>query len=189
MDQALMDKLLLDNDERMEKSLNSYKNDLATLRAGRANPHILDNILVDYYGTMTKINQMANVTIPEPRTIAITLWDKGAVQNCIKAIQASNLGINPTNDGNVIRLTIPVLTEERRKELVKTVKKMCEEAKVAVRNIRRDSLEQIKKMKTDKSITEDEHDLYADKIEKSTSKFVDLIDQAEKEKEKEVLSV
>ena len=142
--------------EKMQKTIAVVKKDLATMRAGRANPQILDRILVDYYGTPTPINQMGNISSPEPRMLVISLWESKMIPNVEKAIQKSDIGINPTNDGKVIRLVVPELTEERRKDLVKQVKKQIEEGKVALRAIRRDALGAVRKMENKSEITEDD---------------------------------
>ena len=174
--------------DKMEKSIASLKRELSTLKAGRANPQILDRVLVDYYGTATPISQMANISAPEPRILLISLWDISALSLVEKAIQKSDLGINPVNDGKSIRLIIPELTQERRKELVKQVSKMGEECKVAIRSIRRDVNEQLKKLKKD-GVSENEITLAEDKNQKSTDQNIKLVDQVIADKEKEILSV
>ena len=174
--------------DKMEKSLAIYKNELATLKAGRANPRILDRITVDYYGTATPLNQMANISSPEPRILMINLWDTTALKAVEKAIQMSDLGINPVNDGKSIRLVVPELTQERRLELVKLVKKLAEDCKVAMRAVRRDSNEQLKKLKKD-GISEDDIKSTEEKIQKLTDKMIKQVDQASAEKEKEIMSV
>ena len=158
-------------------------------RAGRANPAILDKVLVDYYGAPTPINQMAAVSVSEARVLVIQPWDKSTLKTIEKAIQASDIGINPTNDGNVLRLTFPQLTEERRKELVKDIKKMGEDSKVGIRNIRRDTMEKLKALKKDNSITEDDQKDGEKKIQDLTDKFVKKVDSLVSDKEKEVLSI
>ena len=159
------------------------------MRAGRANPQLLDRILVDYYGSPTPINQVANISIPEPRIIQIAPWEQSMLKVIEKEIQTSDLGINPTNDGKIIRLLLPELTEERRKELVKQTRKMAEECKIAVRAIRRDANEQIKKMKKDNTITEDDQKAAEDKIQKATDKIIKEVDAITAEKEKELMGV
>ena len=159
------------------------------MRAGRANPQLLDRILVDYYGSPTPINQVANISIPEPRIIQIAPWEQSMLKVIEKEIQKSDLGINPTNDGKIIRLLLPELTEERRKELVKQTRKMAEECKIAVRAIRRDANEQIKKMKKDNTITEDDQKAAEDKIQKATDKIIKEVDAITAEKEKELMGV
>jgi len=175
--------------EKMTKTLNVLKADLSSLRAGRANAQVLDRITVDYYGTMTPINQLGNISTPEPRMLIIALWDTKMIPAVEKAIQKSDLGINPANDGKVIRLVFPELTEERRKDLVKTVRKKGEESKVAIRNIRRDLNDQIKKQKKDGLITEDDQKRMEEKGQKMTDEFIKDIDAILGAKEKEILSV
>ena len=159
------------------------------MRAGRANPQLLDRILVDYYGSPTPINQVANISIPEPRILQSAPWEQSMLKVIEKEIQKSDLGINPTNDGKIIRLLLPELTEERRKELVKQTRKMAEECKIAVRAIRRDANEQIKKMKKDNTITEDDQKAAEDKIQKATDKIIKEVDAITAEKEKELMGV
>ena len=172
----------------MQKAYDFLLSDFATIRAGRANPHVLDKIRVDYYGTPTPIQQVGNVSVPEPRMIQIAPWEKNLLKVIEKAIQTSDLGINPSNDGSVIRLVFPELTEERRKELVKDVKKKGEEGKVAVRNIRRDGNDSFKKLaKTE--VSEDEIKQLEDELQKITDKFIKEIDKAVEEKSKEILTV
>ena len=174
---------------KMQKSIDALNNEYASIRAGRANPAILDKIKVEYYGTPTPINQLGNVSVPEARTLLIQPWDASVLKEIEKEIQKSDIGINPTNDGKVIRLTFPPLTEERRKALVKDVAKISENAKVSVRNIRRDGIDKIKALKKDNKITEDDVKEAEDKIQKITDKFVKNIDDIAKEKEKEILTV
>lgn len=176
-------------ESKMNKSIDALANEFASVRAGRANPAILDRVLVDYYGAPTPINQMAAVSVSEARVLVIQPWDKSTLKTIEKAIQASDIGINPTNDGNVLRLTFPQLTEERRKELVKDIKKMGEESKVGIRNIRRDAMEKLKALKKDSSITEDDQKDGEKKIQDITDKFVKKVDSLVAEKEKEVLSI
>ena len=175
--------------DKMGKTMSVMKKDFASLRAGRANPQCLDRIMVDYYGTPTPINQMGNFSTPEPRILQISIWDTKAIKDVEKAIQASDLGINPSNDGKVIRLVFPELTEERRKELCKAVRKKAEEAKVAVRAIRRDANDQIKKMQKNSEITEDDQKKAENDIQKITDGFIKDIDAAAAEKEKEIMEV
>ena len=180
---------LLEHDERLEKSVNVFKSDLLMIRVGRANPHVLDKVMVDYYGEMTPINQVGNMSVVDGQCLIVAPWDKSLLKAVEKAIQVANIGINPTNDGNVIRLVFPLLTEERRKELVKQVKKMGEDGKVAIRNIRRDVLDGFKKLKTSKEITEDQYAEYESAIEKMTSKTVEAVDKVIADKEKDLLTV
>ena len=175
--------------ERMDKTIAVLKRDLGTLRAGRANPQVLDRITVDYYGTPTPINQLGNISSPEPRMLMISLWDQKMISAVEKEIQKSDIGINPSNDGKIIRLVFPELTEERRKDLVKDVKKKGEAAKVAVRNIRRDMNEQIKKAKKDGEITEDDQKNLEDKAQKTTDAKIKDIDKVIADKEKEIMEV
>ena len=181
--------LIDETKEKMTKTLSVLKAELAGLRAGRANAQVLDRIAVDYYGTMTPINQLGNISTPEPRMLIIALWDTKMIPAVEKAIQKSDLGINPANDGKIIRLVFPELTEERRKDLVKTVRKKGEESKVAIRNIRRDLNDQIKKQKKDSLITEDDQKKLEEKGQKMTDEFIKEIDAILGAKEKEILSV
>ena len=176
-------------EEKMEKSLESLKNEYLTIRAGRANPHILDKIKVDYYGTPSSLQQVANVSVPEARMILIQPWESRLIKDIEKAILASDIGINPNNDGKVIRLVFPELTEDRRKELVKEVKKKGESAKVAIRNIRRDANEAIKKANKASEISEDEQDQLEEKVQKATDKYITEIEKAIDVKSKEILTV
>lgn len=184
-----MEELLMTYEEKMEKSLNNMKEDFSTIRAGRANPHILDKIKVDYYGTPTPIQQVGNVSVPEARMICIQPWDASLLKEIEHAINTSDIGINPTNDGKVIRLVIPELTEERRKELVKDVKKKGENAKVAVRNIRRDAMDAVKKKGKEDGISEDEIKEYQDDVQKKTDAYVKKIDEAVNAKSDEIMTV
>lgn len=176
-------------EEKMEKSIDSMLSDFATIRAGRANPHVLDKIKVDYYGTPTPIQQVGNISVPEARMILIQPWEKSLIKAIEKAIQTSDLGINPSNDGSVIRLVFPELTEERRKELSKDVKKKGEETKVAVRNIRRDANDTFKKMEKADEISEDDLKDAEEKVQKMTDKAIEKIDKAVENKTKEILTV
>lgn len=175
-------------DEKMKKTYDHLLADYQTIRAGRANPHVLDKIKVDYYGSPTPIQQVGNISVPEPRMIQIAPWEKSLIKDIEKAILASDIGITPNNDGSVIRLIFPELTEERRKELVKDVKKKGEEAKVAVRNIRRDANDSFKKLAKEE-VSEDEIKDLEDEIQKLTDKYVKDIDKAVEEKSKEILTV
>ena len=175
--------------DRMTKAIQSYTRELASIRAGRASASLLDRITVDYYGAPTPVNQMAGITTPEARLLVIQPYDKSILSEIEKAILKSDLGLNPTNDGQVIRIAIPQLTEERRKELVKVVKKESEEAKVALRNIRRDANDSMKKLEKNGEITEDALRGYSDDVQKLTDEFIQKIDQITKDKEKEILEV
>ena len=183
-----MDEKLKVYEEKMNKSLASLEGELGTIRAGRANPKILDRVMVDYYGTPTPIQQVANVAVPEARMIQIQPWDKGMLSEIEKAILVSDIGIHPTNDGTVIRLSFPELTEERRKELVKDVKKKGEASKVAIRNIRRDGIDAVKKLKGG-DISEDGIKDLENELQKVTDDFVKKIDQSVESKSKEVMTV
>ena len=176
-------------EEKMQKSLDNLDNEFNSIRAGRANPHVLDKIKVDYYGTPTPIDQVGNISIPDPRSIVIQPWDASLLKAVTKAIQASDLGINPSNDGKVVRLVFPELTEEHRKSLVKDVKKKGEAAKVAIRNIRRDANEALKKAEKAKEITEDNRKSQEKDVQKMTDKFVKEVDSAVDKKSKEILTV
>lgn len=176
-------------EEKMEKATSQLKRELATLRAGRATPALLDKVMVDYYGSPTPLNQLANISVPEARMLIIQPWDKSVLADIEKAIQKSELGLNPNNDGDIIRITIPMLTEERRLELVKMVKKYGEEAKVAVRNVRRDANEQIKKLEKDGTVSEDEARRYQEQIQKITDETSNNIDKIVSEKEKDIMEV
>ena len=176
-------------EDKMKKTLVSLANEYTTIRAGRANPHVLDRITVDYYGVPTPLNQVGNITVPEPRLLQIQPWDSSLLKAIEKAINMSELGINPGNDGKVIRLVFPELTEERRKNLTKDVKKKAEDAKVALRNIRRDALDTFKKQEKKSELSEDELKVLEDKIQKLTDKYVAEVDKACEEKSKDILTV
>lgn len=175
--------------ERMEKTISNLKHEFGSIRAGRANASVLDKVSVDYYGTPTPINQLASVSIAEARILVIQPWDTSVLNAISKAIQASDIGINPTNDGKVIRLVFPQLTEDRRKEIVKTVKKVAEEAKVAVRSIRRDAIDKLKKMEKNSEITEDDLSDGEKEVQKITDDFIKKVDDETKLKEKEVMEI
>jgi ribosome recycling factor len=175
--------------EKMEKTLSVLRHELVTLKAGRANPSLLDRITVEYYGTVTPLNQLANLAAPEPRVLTITPWDAKAIPSIEKAILKSDLGINPSNDGKMIRLAVPQLTEERRKDLVKVIKKLGEDAKVAIRNIRRDANDSLKKLKKDGDITEDALKKSEEDTQKMTDKCIKEADSLMAVKEKEIMEV
>ncbi len=183
-----MDERLKVYDDKMKKTCEYLVNDYQGIRAGRANPHVLDKLRVDYYGTPTPIQQVGNVTVPDARMIQIAPWEKSLLKGIEKAILASDIGINPTNDGSVIRLVFPELTEERRKDLVKDVKKKAEESKVAVRNIRRDGNDAFKKL-AKAEVSEDEIKELTDNLQKLTDKYIKDIDKLMEEKSKEILTV
>lgn len=176
-------------ESKMQKTLSALETEFGTIRAGRANPAVLDKIRVDYYGTPTPINQMAAVSVPEPRVLMIAPWDVSQIKAIEKAIQTSELGINPQNDGKTIRLVIPPLTEERRKEIVKTLRKYAEEAKVSVRNIRRDAIEDFKKQQKASEMTEDDYKICEKDIQELTDNYSDKIAKVLEIKEKEILEV
>ncbi|HJJ15820.1 MAG TPA: ribosome recycling factor [Clostridiaceae bacterium] len=176
-------------EERMNKTISVYEEKLSEVRAGRANPAILNKVKIDYYGTPTPINQVAGVSVPEARLIVIQPWDVSVLKDIEKAILASDIGINPNNDGKVIRLAFPELTEERRKELVKDIKKMAEEAKVAVRAVRRDGIDEAKTKQKNSEITEDELKNAENDIQKLTDKKIEEVDKILENKEKEIMSV
>ena len=189
LDIEKVETLVLEADEKFEKTAEMFKSDLTQVRAGRANPHVLDKIKVDYYGTPSPIAQVGNIAVQDGQCLVISPWDKSLLKEIEKAIMVSDIGINPTNDGNVIRLVFPVLTEERRKDIVKQVKKMSEDAKVAVRNIRRDYLDIFKKMNKNKEMTDDEYASYEQTIEKTVNKTMEAVEKATAEKEKELMTV
>ena len=184
-----MKDLLKNTEERMDKSINALNREFGTVRAGRANPSVLDRITVDYYGVATPIQQIATVSVPEARILQIQPWDTSTLKLIEKAIQVSDIGINPNNDGRVIRLAFPPLTEERRRDLVKEIKKMAEESKVAIRSIRRDAIEKLKAMKKDNQITEDDQANGEKKIQNLTDKFCAEVDTLQAAKEKEILEI
>lgn len=184
-----MKDLLKNTEERMDKSINALNREFATVRAGRANPSVLDRITVDYYGVATPIQQIATVSVPEARILQIQPWDTTTLKLIEKAIQVSDIGINPNNDGRVIRLAFPPLTEERRKDLVKEVKKMAEDGKVAIRSIRRDAIEKLKGLKKDNTITEDDQSNGEKKVQTLTDKFCAEVDTLLAAKEKEILEI
>lgn len=184
-----IEEIFFNFDMNCDKAVDYMKGEYALMRAGRANPKLVEGIKVDYYGAMTPINQMGNISIPEPRQIVITLWDKSALKDVEKAILTANIGVTPQNDGTCIRLTFPILTEERRKELVKQVKKLAEDTKVVLRNARRDAMEALKKEKAAKTVSEDIISDCEKEIDKALAKQIDVVDKLAKEKEVEVMSV
>ncbi len=175
--------------ENCDKTMLNYTTELRSVRAGRANPHILDKVVADYYGVPTPINQMANISIPEARLLVISPWDKSQLKSIEKAILAANVGVTPNNDGQVIRLIFPELTEERRKQTVKQIKGLAEETKVVLRNWRRDAIDELKKLEKDSSITEDDLKNFTADVDKALSKRTDEVDKLFKDKETEVLSI
>lgn len=176
-------------EEKMKKTISVLKDDLHSIRAGRANPSLLDRITVDYYGSATPLKQIASVSAPESRLLVIQPYDASAIQNIEKAITQSDLGINPSNDGKVIRLAIPMLTEERRKELIKVVKKTGEDAKIALRNERRDANDQLKKMHKNNDLTDDDLKRAEDEVQNLINKYSDIVDELISKKDKEVMEV
>ncbi len=185
----MVDEVMRDTEERMQKAVAALSRELQTLRAGRATTALLDKITVDYYGVPTPLNQMATLSAPEARLLVIQPWDKSVVKDVEKAIQKSDLGLTPNSDGAIIRLSIPELTQERRKELVKIVKKKAEEGRVAVRNIRRDANDMIKEMEKEKEISEDESHRAQDEVQKLTDNYIKEVDGVLENKEKEILEI
>ncbi|WP_175989039.1 ribosome recycling factor [Bacillus sp. Marseille-Q1617] len=181
--------IIANANERMNKAIQTFSRELASIRAGRANASLLDKITVDYYGAPTPVNQLAGISIPEARMLVIQPYDKSALGDIEKAILKSDLGITPTSDGNILRIVIPALTEERRKDLVKLVKKEAEDAKVAIRNIRRDANDDLKKKEKNGDITEDDLRGFSDDVQKATDESIAKIDSISKDKEKEILEV
>ena len=175
--------------EKIDKTMQNYITELRSIRAGRANPHILDKVVVDYYGTPTPINNMANVSVREARLLVISPWDKSQLKAIERAILAANIGINPNNDGHVIRLVFPELTEERRRSTVKEAKTLVEESKIVMRNARRDAIDDLKKIQKASTITEDDLKNYTEDVDKILSKNTDEVDKLFKEKEQEILSI
>lgn len=181
--------VIADAERRMQKAVDAAQHDFATLRTGRANPVILENIKVDYYGTPTPLNQLAGISVPEPRQLLVTPWDRNIINTILKAIQSSDIGLTPMSDGNVIRMNVPPLTEERRKELIKQLHKKSEEHKVAIRNIRRDANERLKAQQKNSEITEDDLKHDQNEIQKLTDKYIEEIDRLTSAKEAELREV
>ncbi len=181
--------ILLGTEEKMEKAVEVLKKELGAIRTGRANPALVEHIKVDYAGVPTPLLQLAGISVPEPRLIVIQPWDKSIIRNIEKAILSSDLGLNPTNDGNVVRIVIPPLTEERRKELIRLVGKRVEEGKIAIRNLRRDTLNRLREMERNKDISQDEHKRAQEQLQKLTDKFIADAEKLGKEKEKELEEV
>ncbi|MDD2494857.1 MAG: ribosome recycling factor [Tissierellia bacterium] len=181
--------LVTKSEDQMKKSINFLKEELSSIRAGKANPKLVDKIQVSYYGTMTPISQVATISVPEPRSIIIQPWDASIIKDVEKAILASDLGITPANDGKLIRLVMPYLTEERRKELLKVVKKETENGKIAIRNVRRDTIDIFKKQEKASELTKDDLKKAEEEMQKLTDKYIKLIDEILKDKEKEILEV
>jgi len=185
----MIEELLKETGERMEKAVEVLRENLMTIRTGRASPSLVERLPVEYYGTLTPLNQLATISAPEPRLLTIRPWDLNALANIEKAIMKSDLGLTPSNDGKIIRLVIPRLTEERRQELVKVVGKRVEEGKVAIRNIRRDAIEDLREMESEKLISEDEFYRTKDEIQELTDKFAAKMDEIGHDKEKEILEI
>ena len=183
------EEIMLNAEEKMEKSIEALKRELGLVRTGRANPAVLNNVRVNYYGVLTPINQMSSISVPEAQQIVIKPYDKSQLKEIEKAIQLADLNLVPQNDGTVIRINFPALTEQRRKELVKEVKKLVEQTKVECRNIRRDANEELKKMEKDKKIAEDDLKYYSDEVQKLTDKYIEKTDDAGKEKEKQIMEI
>jgi len=181
--------LYADLKAKLQKQMDHLNSELLSIRAGRANPRLLDKIMVDYYGTMTPLTQMANISAPDPRTITVSLWDISMLKEVLKAIQSSDLGLNPSDDGKIIRLFVPAPTEERRKELVKMIKKFAEDSRINMRNERRDSLESFRKLKKNAEITEDDLKLAEKEVQKILDTTIEKIDKLISEKEKEIMEV
>jgi len=188
-DPAIVQETLKDADERMGKAIEALHRDLATVRTGRANPALVDSLKVEYYGTPTPLQQLASVSVPEARLLVIQPYDKGSISDIEKAILKSDLGLNPSNDGSVIRLAIPPLTEDRRKELVKTVHKKVEDGRVGIRNVRRDAHEMLRDLKKDKDISEDQEHNAQEELQKITDRFISDADGIGREKERELLEI
>jgi ribosome recycling factor len=185
----MIEESLADAEERMKKTVEALKRELATIRTGRAQPSLVDHVRVDYYGTPTPLNQLATVSAPEARLLTIQPWDRQSLGAIEKAIQKSDLGLNPSNDGQIIRLTIPQLTEDRRKELVKLVHRRVEEGRVAVRNVRRDCLEHLRRMEKEKEISEDDDRRAQERLQKRTDHYIEEVESLGREKEGELLEV
>ena len=185
----MLEEILLEAEDKMQKAIEVMENRFLNVRAGRANPKILDKVMVEYYGAPTPLNQMASISVPEPRLLVIQPYDKTVITEIEKAILRSDLGITPSNDGSLIRIAVPALTEERRKDLVKNVKKVSEDAKIAVRNVRRDSNDELKKLEKASEITEDELRTFTDDVQKLTDDFIKQIDEITKQKEDEIMEV
>jgi ribosome recycling factor len=185
----MSNKVITQAEDRMNKSVDAFGRELSTIRAGRANPSLLDKVQVEYYGALTPLNQLATISVPEGRLLMVTPFDKSSIQNIEKGIQKADLGLSPNNDGNVIRISIPALTDERRKELIKLVGRYAEEAKVAVRNVRRDANDELKKQQKDGDMTEDDLKRTQDEVQKLTDKTIKKIEEYAKNKENEVREV
>lgn len=188
-DETMVKDVMEGYENDLKKAHEHLLNEYQVIRAGRANPHILDRVMVDYYGAMTPLNQMANIQVQEARVLAINVWDQSQLKNVEKAIQLADLGVQPTDDGKTIRLIFPALTEERRREIVKQVKKLCEDTKVAMRGARRDCLDIYKQMKKDNMLSEDEYNNLEDDVQKRQDRYIELCDKSSDAKEKEVMEI
>lgn len=186
---ATVEEILSDVDSRMQKSLEALRRELNTVRTGRANPSLVENVLVDYYGVPTPLNQVASISVPEARVLMIQPWDKQSLKDVEKGVLRSDMGLVPNNDGSVIRINIPVLTEERRRELVRLVGKKAEDSNVALRNVRRDGVEQCRKLERDKEISQDENRRAQDRLQQITDAYIDQVSGIRNEKETEVMEV
>ena len=189
IDNEKVEEMMLVLEDKLDKTVSVLREAYSNIRAGRANPHVLDRIQVDYYGTMSPLNQVGNISVADAKCLVISPWDTSLLKGIEKAILQSNIGLNPTNDGKVIRLIFPDLTEERRRELAKQIKSLSEDSKVAVRNVRRDAMDSLKKLKNGKEISEDECSAQEKEVEKAVSKCMEQIDKLTAEKEKEIMSV
>jgi ribosome recycling factor len=185
----MQDKIVSDTEQRMQKSVDSVVHDLAGIRSGKATPALLDSVRVEAYGQKIPLNQMASISVPDPKSLVVQPWDKSVIGDVVKAIQIAELGFNPQVEGNIVRIPVPPLSEERRKELAKLCKKIAEEGKVAIRNVRRDANDQLKKAEKDKQISEDQQHRGMDKIQELTDKFIKKVDELVEAKEKEIMSV
>ncbi|WP_342389095.1 ribosome recycling factor [Salinicoccus bachuensis] len=185
----MSESVLKDAKAKMQKSLESLSRELASIRTGRANSNMLDRVTVDYYGAPTPVNQLAGISVPEARMLTVTPYDKGSVDDVLKAIQQADLGVNPTSDGTMIRITVPQLTEERRKEFVKDARKEGENAKVAIRNIRRDANDELKRLQKDGELTEDDLRSYTEDVQQLTNDYIDQIDKVCDDKESDIMEV
>lgn len=184
-----MEEMIKELERKMKTSIEVLKQDFQKVRTGRANPAILDNVTVEYYGTMTPINQVGNISVPDPQMITISPWEKKMLKEIEKAIQKADLGLTPQNDGNIVRIPIPPLTEERRKEMVKQIRKMGENAKIPIRNVRREGNDQLKKAEKDKEISQDDLKQQMERVQELTDKYTDQVDELMDEKEKELMAV
>jgi ribosome recycling factor len=189
MEKEMIDNTLKDIDSRMNKAISVLVHELSTIRTGRATPALVENIKVDYHGVLTPLNQIAAISIPEAKMIVIQPWDRSSLREIEKAILKSDLGLNPSNDGNVIRIIIPALTEERRKELIKAVNKRLEETRVALRNIRRDGIENLKRSEKDKQISQDQLGRATEKVQNLIDVFIEKVNQIGREKEREIMEI